>query len=350
MDENIKDRIDKALAKIDAFSKAHGEGAIIDLTSETEKELAELGVDDLSLEPKHRLNKTFLHSIKNNSPYNECAGVDINKRAAWKITKDDLRKILNSCNTMSEAAQILGIPYYRILNLSKRYKIKFGDIKKQRKDDLKKMYEAQYREAEKQKFLWESPESKISKYWNKHVKHRQQEVDKENLRYPIEEILDGKHPEYSVYKLRRRLIELGVKQYRCEECGYSNFRITDKQSPILLTFIDGNTHNHRLNNLKMMCYNCAFLYYDNIFKCLELNFPDVYREFVKKERYAKNSQLNVINVKNENVDLKDAATNYIMGNVSNELKYIDASWLVSPKKLEEIKNNSELDADETNLT
>jgi hypothetical protein len=77
--------------------------------------------------------------------------------------------------------------------------------------------------------------------------------------YPIEEILAGKHPSYSVKKLKYRLIKLGYLPEACQLCGFKEKRITDFRAPLLLIFNDGDSTNHRLENLRILCYNCAFL-------------------------------------------------------------------------------------------
>jgi hypothetical protein len=43
-------------------------------------------------------------------------------------------------------------------------------------------------------------------------------------------------------------------------CGFSEKRLTDSKMPLLLVFQDGNMKNHKLENLKILCYNCSFLY------------------------------------------------------------------------------------------
>ena len=37
----------------------------------------------------------------------------------------------------------------------------------------------------------------------------------------IEDILQGKHPEFQTYKLKIKLFESGIKKNECEECGIS---------------------------------------------------------------------------------------------------------------------------------
>ena len=77
-------------------------------------------------------------------------------------------------------------------------------------------------------------------------------------KYPLEEILEGKHPKYPVYRLKDKLIRSGTKKAECEQCGFSERRVTDGKMPIIINFLDGNRHNHKLDNIKILCYNCTF--------------------------------------------------------------------------------------------
>lgn len=73
-------------------------------------------------------------------------------------------------------------------------------------------------------------------------------------RVKTEDILAGKHPEYQASKLRIRLLEEGHKEHRCEVCGLSMWN--GKPIPLELHHKDGNSHNHLLNNLQIVCLNC----------------------------------------------------------------------------------------------
>jgi hypothetical protein len=75
----------------------------------------------------------------------------------------------------------------------------------------------------------------------------------------LQEILDGKHPTYSLAKLKNRLLARKKLQPRCSLCGFSEARITDKQVPLMLIFKDNNRKNFQLENLDLLCYNCIFL-------------------------------------------------------------------------------------------
>lgn len=93
--------------------------------------------------------------------------------------------------------------------------------------------------------------------WGKGDKKRYWAPDKG--KYPLNQILEGKFPAYPIYRLKDLLIRSGTKKTECENCGFSEHRITDKKMPLLISFKDGNEKNHLLENIEILCYNCMFL-------------------------------------------------------------------------------------------
>lgn len=73
-------------------------------------------------------------------------------------------------------------------------------------------------------------------------------------RTPLKEILDGLHPQYQSYKLKRKLYDAGLKENKCEECGIDEWN--DKPLECELDHIDGDRTNHQIDNLKIVCPNC----------------------------------------------------------------------------------------------
>ena len=78
----------------------------------------------------------------------------------------------------------------------------------------------------------------------------------------LSSILSGKHPKYPDNKLLKRLINVGWLVQECSNCGYSEFRRNDGQSPLVLDYIDGCTDrsSRDLSNIRTLCYNCFFIY------------------------------------------------------------------------------------------
>lgn len=85
-------------------------------------------------------------------------------------------------------------------------------------------------------------------------------------RYSIEAIMAGHcSPNYPTYKLKLRLIQTGYKNDECDMCGFSEKRLTDGKTPIILNFKDGDPQNRRYENLEFLCYNCYYLNVGNIY-------------------------------------------------------------------------------------
>ncbi len=82
--------------------------------------------------------------------------------------------------------------------------------------------------------------------------------DPERGPHPLSEILEGKHPDYPIFRLKDKLIRSGLKEQKCEICGFKEKRIVDGKTPLVLNFMDGNEKNHRIENIKLYCYNCTF--------------------------------------------------------------------------------------------
>jgi len=83
-------------------------------------------------------------------------------------------------------------------------------------------------------------------------------------KYPLDDILEGKFPNYRPWKLKRRLISNEYLREECTCCGYKERRMTDHTVPLILDFIDGNRKNHVYNNLRLLCFNCYFQLVGNI--------------------------------------------------------------------------------------
>ncbi len=70
----------------------------------------------------------------------------------------------------------------------------------------------------------------------------------------MDDILNGNYPEFQTFKLKNRLLKENIKQNKCDVCGITEWN--NKKINMQLDHIDGNSHNHRLENLRMICPNC----------------------------------------------------------------------------------------------
>lgn len=129
-----------------------------------------------------------------------------------KIDKKQFIKICSESDSMAKACSKLGLHF----NTFKKYALKFGC----------------YNPNQSGKGINKKHTSKIK----------------------LKDILEGKHPSYQTYKLKNRLIKSGIKKNECEECGIKDWN--GKPLMIELDHIDGDSNNHKLENLKMLCPNC----------------------------------------------------------------------------------------------
>lgn len=77
--------------------------------------------------------------------------------------------------------------------------------------------------------------------------------NKDNTALPLEKILI-KDSEYNRTKLKTRLVKEGLKEYKCECCGISEWN--GKPLTLQLHHINGIHNDNRLSNLQLLCPNC----------------------------------------------------------------------------------------------
>ena len=75
----------------------------------------------------------------------------------------------------------------------------------------------------------------------------------------IQDLFDGKHPNYPHWKLQERVVRDGYLKQECSNCGYDDYRENHMRGPYIINFLDGDPSNHELDNLHLLCYNCFFI-------------------------------------------------------------------------------------------
>jgi hypothetical protein len=81
------------------------------------------------------------------------------------------------------------------------------------------------------------------------------------VKYPLDEILKGEHPDFNPYSLQDRLLKTDVYlDRRCEVCSFYETRYEDGKAPLKLEWKDGDRTNHKIENLRWLCYNHYYIY------------------------------------------------------------------------------------------
>jgi hypothetical protein len=70
----------------------------------------------------------------------------------------------------------------------------------------------------------------------------------------VEDALIGMYPTWPTYQLKLALLKKGILENKCAECGITDWQ--GKPLAIELDHIDGDSTNHKLENLRMLCPNC----------------------------------------------------------------------------------------------
>lgn len=84
-------------------------------------------------------------------------------------------------------------------------------------------------------------------------KHKSTQVVK--LKQPLEDILVENSSYQNISRLKTRLINEGVLEYRCALCGNEG-RWQGKNLVLQLDHVNGIHNDHRLDNLRFLCPNC----------------------------------------------------------------------------------------------
>lgn len=144
----------------------------------------------------------------------------------WTITKDILQSYVDSSDSIHSILPKLG--------LSKNSAGSFIQLKKRLKEDsidLSSLHER----AKKKQIIG------IKKY-------------SQGIKIPIKDILK-QNSDYSRSHLKKRLVEEGLKEYKCEGCGNSG-EWGGKPLNLQLEHKNGINNDNRLENICFLCPNC----------------------------------------------------------------------------------------------
>ena len=81
------------------------------------------------------------------------------------------------------------------------------------------------------------------------------------LKHDLKQILEGKNPSpYREDTLLDKAIREGYMACQCSNCSadFSHMNGSDRQPPLILDFLDRNTQNTKVENLRALCFNCVY--------------------------------------------------------------------------------------------
>ena len=81
------------------------------------------------------------------------------------------------------------------------------------------------------------------------------------LKHDIKSILEGKNPNpYREDTLLSKGIKEGYIACKCGNCGadFQHMDSATRQPPLILDFLDRNPMNTKLENLRVLCFNCVY--------------------------------------------------------------------------------------------
>ena len=75
-----------------------------------------------------------------------------------------------------------------------------------------------------------------------------------NCKYSLADILTENSTYQNISRLKERILKEGLMEYKCSECGLSEWR--GRPLTLQLDHINGINNDHRLENLRFLCPNC----------------------------------------------------------------------------------------------
>ena len=135
-----------------------------------------------------------------------------------QVNKEEFIKVCQEAESMRQASQKLNMHF----NTFKRYAIKF-------------------------------------ECYQTHQSNKGRKLGHYSTRIPTDDILAGLYPEYQTYKLKQRLIREGYIEDKCEKCGWCEKLEGAEFTPCELHHKDGDSSNHKRENLELICPNCHSL-------------------------------------------------------------------------------------------
>ena len=160
-----------------------------------------------------------------------------NKKDWWysgkQITEDQILDAMSKTTSNTKAAEYLQVS----LDTYKKYASKYRDG-----ETGKTLFEIHYNQAMKGVVgrTWVGGKMRVN--WDNTLREGQV----------------ASH--HRLEKLKHALIESGKLDLKCYRCGFDEQRVEDQKVPVMMNFKSGDKTDWRIQNIEMVCYNCAFLH------------------------------------------------------------------------------------------
>ena len=151
------------------------------------------------------------------------------------ITKEQLLNAMKMTKSNMSCARYLGISYMHYSRYAKSYI-----------------------DEESGKTLFDLHKNQAGKGIRKHLGGKDPD---------LKSLMDGELyvKSYNLNRYIDRLIQEGYIEEKCNSCGFTEQRVHDYKSPLLIHFKDKNKENWRIENIELLRYNCYFLYIGDVF-------------------------------------------------------------------------------------
>ena len=153
----------------------------------------------------------------------------------FQLTEEEIREGMANSRSCAEAARYMGIS----LESFKKYAEKYIDI-----ETGKNLYELHKNVGFKNQKKPRPHKNPLPKLYKKQIDNLLVEQKWTNPR--------------RVALLRNMMMLHKLHKDACEQCGYDESRMKDGKLPLMIHFINGDRKDWRIDNIKWLCYNCAF--------------------------------------------------------------------------------------------
>ena len=141
---------------------------------------------------------------------------------------------------------------------------------------------------------------------------KREEYENKSQQISLDKILKGDFPFYGTNNLKKRLLKSGIMENRCEICNITEWM--DKKIVCELDHIDGNSRNHKLENLRILCPNChsqTLTYSGKNIKNKKISKDDFIKTIITSRNFTEaKKKLNISLTGNNNQTIKRVMEEY----------------------------------------